>query len=167
MYLRLLMLLSVFTFTSCQEGTPLEKGDTTNPVYLAETHLGPGYLDIVNNADTVSLIKVQPKMPRDYELEDKSVEMDHGDVAKLKDVLLNDDSYIFDLQKHCVFLPEYALKFKARDKVLLLLYSPTCKEFKIPYGQFKAQIIEIDPSFEQIEKLISKYKTQLEVNDEN
>jgi hypothetical protein len=166
MFKSIIMIFTLLITVGCQEGTPLSKEDT-NPVRLSEIHLGPAYLDTINNAQTVTFSKVRPILPKDFKLEGDTIDLDRDDVAKLKEILLSDKSYLFNIQKKCVFVPEYALEFKLRGNAMLLLYAPTCKEFKVPYGRFKAQIIEIDPSYEQIEALLKKYKEKLEVSDEN
>lgn len=166
MYRTLIVLLSLLTVVSCREGSPLKETDE-NPVYYASIHLGQGYLDHVNNANRVVVTKIKPLDTDDYEFEPLSVDMNKEDISSLKDILLNDKSYLFDVRKKCVFIPEYALEFYVKGQKMLFLYAPLCKEFKVPYGHFKEQIIEIDPSFEKIEGLLEKYKNQLEVNDEN
>lgn len=169
MYIIIMFALMTLLTVGCREGTPLsEKGADENPVYMTEVRLGQAYLDQVNNANRIVLSKVSESPPKGYALDENTVELSEHDIAALKDILLDDKSYLFDVRKRCVFIPEYALEFYVKGEKLLLLYAPLCKEFKIPYGQFKSQIIEIDPSFEQIENLLNKYKKQLEVfNDEN
>ncbi|MEM1281957.1 MAG: hypothetical protein AAGG81_00230 [Chlamydiota bacterium] len=166
MHKRIFIILSLLVAVSCQEETSLKETDD-NPVYLTEIHLGQGYLDQINNAEKITLSRIRNLDYGDYEVEPVAVDLELDDMSELKDILLNDRSYVFDLRKRCVFVPEYVLEFSVKERKLLLLYAPLCKEFKLPYGQFKAQIIEIDPSFKKIEELLKKYKQQLEVSDEN
>lgn len=165
MRLPLLAALGLLLATGCREGSPLEEKEK-NPVALAEERFGKGYLNAINLSDLLTIGKVQPDGFGGFTLEEKEVALSAKDLAALKELLLNDDSYLFDIEKRCLFVPEYLLRFKRGEKATLLLFSPLCKQLKMPYANFKQLIIDIDPSFERIEGIVKKYKPQLEDSDE-
>lgn len=167
MYRALFAVLTLLMVSGCQKSSPPKK-EYSQMVQLVRTHLGQNYLDHIQEAEGIAIVKVKPQPADKSQGEKQSIELDQGDVLKMKEILLNDNSYQFAFQKKCLFLEEYLLKFHAKGEEMQLFYSPACKQFKYPHAPNRSgDIIEIDPSAKQIEMLINKYTKQFEVNDEH
>ncbi|MEC7840357.1 MAG: hypothetical protein VX777_10000 [Chlamydiota bacterium] len=138
-----------------------EKEDMPQPkMDLVRKHLGNSFIDKVVESDYSLLIKVTPKLPSKYKIENERVTISDQDAKDLKNILLNNDSYMFDLTKSCLFIPEYAIDFQGETNVTILL-SPTCKQIEVIDEQSSSVRADIDPAFDSIMSILSKYQEKL------
>ena len=70
------------------------------------------------------------------------------EIKRLQGLLLNDEGYVFDKMKKCLFMPEIALKFYG-EKELIIYVSSICKQIKI--DDLKQTIVlDYDPMAEEL-----------------
>lgn len=102
--------------------------------------LGSEILDIIKNPEAVESYKIKIKKSArgtgiaGYPIIKRGPGLTTQQIDQIRSVLLDKNTYLFDVVKKCLFLPEYALKFRkgASEVVVLLCFS--CEELTFVYN---------------------------------
>lgn len=76
------------------------------------------------------------------------------EIQGLQAYLLNDEGYIFDRTKKCLFIPQQTITFEGKDQVVVMV-SFTCKQVKFIRGD-QTVILDTDPMAKEFEDHIHK-----------
>ena len=101
--------------------------------------LGNEIVDIIKNPEVVESYKIKIKKENSgtriagYPVVAQGPALTAQQIDQIRSVLLDRNTYMFDYVKKCLFLPEYALKFRkgAGEVVVLLCFS--CEELTFVY----------------------------------
>lgn len=74
-------------------------------------------------------------------------------VEEFKDILLDSASYDFATVKKCVFVPEYAFRFAARDGAAVVLVSMQCGVWAVA-GKDEPLVANFDPSAQAVRTIV-------------
>ena len=141
------VVLSLFciTLSSCEKSQP-----TTSITTLLEGRLGVKTFQLINTAEGITFSNFRTPEGFSKQLTDEQV-------TKLKQILISDSSYIFDRMKKCLFIPDGGtFTFFKGDQSLTAVLSIACKQLKITLPEGKVIILEVDPSFDKLTKLITE-----------
>lgn len=124
---------------------PKSKKEKIPPSQFQEK-VGKETLELIVNPAAVSvagIIKTQGGFVFDKNWKTLSV----GEIEQFKKLLLNDNGYILNKQKKCLFIPEIGLRIDGK-KELVILVSPLCKQIKIDDSK-RAVVLDYDPMAEE------------------
>jgi hypothetical protein len=115
---------------------------------LLEKKIGAQVYDLIKNSQKITFHSY-----RDPEGVSKTFTDEQS--QKLKKILLNDNSYILDRVKKCVFIPDGGtITFYQGEQTLSAILSYACKQLKVMLPNGNTLILEIDPSFDELVKLV-------------
>lgn len=124
-----------------------------SPVEKLRAKLSDHAIEIILSPETAYVFEVTPDFthPEGYILSSPKRTLNSGQVSLLKDLLLSDNSYIFDRTKSCLFIPTYGYLFAKGEAQVLILVSPSCKQIKMQYQEEESAYLDNDPSFISME----------------
>ncbi|MCB1112504.1 MAG: hypothetical protein H7A37_10060 [Chlamydiales bacterium] len=133
-------------FIGCSNGTP----STPSTRQVVEA-LGLDAVETIKNSQDVTFSKAAPDSNNNFKIVGEPRALSHLDYAALKQILLDDRSYIFDKTKACLFIPEAVITFNASAPVKVLI-SPSCKQLKFLY-EGESVILDCDPIMENLKTM--------------
>lgn len=145
-----LVLAACFFITSCSRE---DSSFTPRKVAKLEDRIGKDTVFYLQSSSNILTLQIKPDGKNGFStVEEAALTNDVSN--RLKEVLLEDDSYIFDRTKSCLFLPTEGWRFKGKEDVVVL-YSSYCKQIKITTPR-KNFILDIDPVNEDFKALSNK-----------
>ena len=69
-----------------------------------------------------------------YPVKGKGPDLAPKQIERLQLMLLDENTYLFDVVKKCLFLPEYAFRFVRGDRSVIVLVCYSCEELTFVYG---------------------------------
>jgi hypothetical protein len=119
-----------------------------------EAALGSSSYALIANADEITAFKVAPKLPGpgvpSYQPSSATITLTENASKELREALLNDASYHFDITKKCLFIPTLALVFSKGDESMSIYVSPACQQLKFLNGD-KTLLLDYDPAHQLFE----------------
>lgn len=116
--------------------------------------IGDEAFDKLSSAHRIAVMKVKPEPSGNFQVQGQALLLNSKQMQKLLMLLTDDNSYLFDVTKRCLFIPEYALQIQGEESLLLLL-SPSCKQIRfLNVHENKHLTLDIDPSFESVMSVV-------------
>jgi hypothetical protein len=159
-------LLTLPLFSSCNEE---EKNLLPTTQEFTMTEASSQRLESVLPADLFHVLKFCTKAvyypvkadlsnpQKSYEPLDHALELPASIFKPMQALLLNDNTYMFDAKKKCLFIPNLALELKLNDEKLTILIGIRCKQVQFIYGKENI-ILDVDPAFPEIEELLNSLR---------
>lgn len=119
---------------------------------LLYDYFGKEIVTHMKNAKEIKIYKINPIFHDEYKIENFIRTLNSNECENIKKMLLDESSYVFNLDKRCLFLPEYALMFDDNDELLLLL---NFSGKQIAFSNHIHKKINIDPINSDILKIIN------------
>jgi hypothetical protein len=121
---------------SCRQGTAPDEGKKmgTDISPKVMEFLGNDIIDILKNPDKVESYRVKFQKTGKgsnlggYPVTAKGPELAPKQIERLQAILFDANTYLFDVVKKCLFLPEYAYRFIRGDKQVIVLVCYSCEE---------------------------------------
>ncbi len=148
------VIILFFSF-SCRSDRQSESG-TPPSMSLVRKYFGYEYIDRIIETEAMIFLKITPQFPSDFIIDEKKTYLSNKEVSDIKKILLNDSDYLFELEKRTLFIPEFALEIPDKEP-FIILFSPTSKEVSLFSETGKTMRVNIDPSFDRIMEILSKY----------
>lgn len=148
--------LAALVFAACFFIISCSKEDfpfTPGKVAKLEDKIGKDTVSYLQSSNNILTLQIKPDGKNGFNtIEETTLSKESSN--RLKEVLLEDDSYIFDRTKSCLFLPTDGWRFKGKEDVVVL-YSSFCKQIKISTPK-KNFILDIDPVNEDFKALSNR-----------
>jgi len=102
--------------------------------------LGSDIIDIIKSPDKVESYRVEfhktgkGENLGGYPVKGKGPDLAPKQIERLQLMLLDENTYLFDVVKKCLFLPEYAFRFVRGDRSVIVLVCYSCEELTFVYG---------------------------------
>lgn len=121
-------------FITCRQGSTPDEGKKMEASRQVIEFLGNDIIDILKNPDRVESYRVKfTKTGKGnnlggYPVTAKGPDLAPKQVERLQAILLDGNTYLFDVVKKCLFLPEYAFRFVRGEKNVIVLICYSCEE---------------------------------------
>lgn len=92
-----------------------------------EKKIGKEMISIIKNTKNIYVSKMEKNKDGRFIVASGKEQLNAEQVVKLKELLINDDHYLFDRQKKCVFIPNLAFQFDGEGSVKA---STSCRQIK-------------------------------------
>jgi len=123
-------------YLSCRQGTAPDEGKKMGTEISPKVtgFLGNDIIDVLRSPDRVESYKVKFQKTGKgnnmggYPVTAKGSDLAPKQIERLQAILFDANTYLFDVVKKCLFLPEYAYRFVRGDKNVIVLVCYSCEE---------------------------------------
>lgn len=127
------------------------------------TIIGDRFYRLLSDSKSVVVYKVVLELPKngiqEYIPDSSILNLTSSQIFELQSLLLNDQHYIFGAMSKCIFIPEYAFRFKKEDGDLLLLVSQSCSQMKLILDQDTVRV-DFNPESFEFDQFIRQFFTE-------
>lgn len=74
-------------------------------------------------------------------------------IRGLNQLLLNEENYLFDVKKHCVFIPTYTFKFQKDMHEAKVMMSHACQQIRVLLKN-RTITLEANPNYKEFQEFI-------------
>lgn len=141
-FMGVILLVNSILFNSCQ--------NETNPL---NDRFSKEIVESIRNTKQIKLYQVESSFHDEYKIGKLIRILTNEECKKIKSLMLQKSSYIFDVDKRCLFLPEYAFIFDDSKKTEVLI-NISGKQIAFPALSIDKKI-NIDPIYDEILKIIN------------
>lgn len=152
-----ILLLSCTFYFACDKGFDPGGGPSEKVVKF----LGNEIIGLLKDPDRVESFRIglmkDPKAKDNlagYPILFRGREMAPKQMEILRSIFLDEDTYLFDVVKKCLFLPEYAFRVTKNGEVLVILICYNCEEVVFVYKD-KELLEDFDNATPRIKLLTS------------
>jgi hypothetical protein len=121
---------------------------------LPETQSAVGKIELQNRLPE-SLFDVLSKADSAIglfaESADSAVLLNQGQIKELKNIILSDETYMFDFTKEAVFVPSVNFLFKYHEEQVVVTLSFHAEQIAFQYKE-KRIVLDCDPGFKELKK---------------
>lgn len=118
-----------------------------------ESQAGSQFINAVSKEAVDTILNSQEVTLTDIH-KNRKLKISPEQLQLFRSYLKNDSSYVFDMKKRCLFVPQLAFEFNDFPKVTIFV-SMICNQVKIITGD-KPTILDYDPAKDELNKLIEE-----------
>ena len=128
--------------------------------------LGEGVVHVLAAPDAVETFRVQPSLSpppvptvdgpdtvAGYRWVARGAPLAATEVAEFSKLALNEKSYVFDVAKKCMLVPEYALRVRRGEDSVVVLLSFSCAMWKFVHAG-EGRLEDFDPIAKRLEAVV-------------